>query len=220
MDSMHNDTKDGKPSRLTVAASTPEEANRKAAEILTDGAFNAVLLRDYGNMESMPELSVLYAHLLDNAKALTAADGDRIQRAESMLLGQATALQTMFIDLALRAKAQKNREWLQTFTSLALRAQSNCTQTLRVLAELRSPRQSVFARQANIANGPQQVNNETDVFRTKTRARVRKARNLQNELLEQQHGNSLDTGAARSTVTVDQAVEAVGKVNRTKDRRR
>lgn len=60
MDSIHNDTEDGKQSRLTVAASTPEEANRKAAEILTDGAFNAVLLRDYGNMESMPELSVLY----------------------------------------------------------------------------------------------------------------------------------------------------------------
>lgn len=216
MASMSADKRDNEQSHPTVAVRTPEEANLKAAEILTDGAFNAVLLRDYGNMESMPELSVLYAHLLENAKALTATDGDRIQRAESMLLGQATALQTMFIDLALRAKAQKNREWLQTFTSLALRAQSNCTQTLRVLAELRSPRQPVFAKQANIANGPQQVNNR-ETFSDTKRTRARESRKRQNELLETRHGLDMDTRATRAPSAADQAVAAMGKVDRTSE---
>lgn len=216
MASMSADKRDNEQSHPTGAVRTPEEANLKAAEILTDGAFNAVLLRDYGNMESMPELSVLYAHLLENAKALTATDGDRIQRAESMLLGQATALQTMFIDLALRAKAQKNREWLQTFTSLALRAQSNCTQTLRVLAELRSPRQPVFAKQANIANGPQQINNR-ETFSDTKRTRARESRKRQNELLETRHGLDMDTRATRAPSTADQAVATMGEINRTKN---
>jgi hypothetical protein len=39
-----------------------------------------------------------------------------------------------------------------------LRAQAQCRATLETLAAIKNP-PTVFARQANIANGPQQVNN-------------------------------------------------------------
>ena len=41
---------------------------------------------------------------------------------------------------------------------MALKAQSQCRATLETLATIKNP-PAVFARQANIAQGPQQVNN-------------------------------------------------------------
>lgn len=43
------------------------------------------------------------------------------------------------------------------FMRLGLKAQDQCRHTLETLAVMKNP--PVFARQANIANGPQQVNN-------------------------------------------------------------
>jgi hypothetical protein len=42
---------------------------------------------------------------------------------------------------------------------MVLKAQSQCRATLKTLATIKNP-PVVFARQANIAQGPQQVNNE------------------------------------------------------------
>lgn len=50
---------------------------------------------------------------------------------------------------------------IDKFTRLALKAQSQCRATLETLAVIKNP--PVFARQANIANGPQQVNNQVTV---------------------------------------------------------
>lgn len=84
---------------------------------------------------------------------------DSLPQAEAVLLGQAIALQTMFVNLADRASRQDHREWIETLSKLALRAQSNCAQTLKILGEIREPRQVQFIRQANVTTGPQQVNN-------------------------------------------------------------
>jgi hypothetical protein len=78
---------------------------------------------------------------------------------EAMLVGQATALQTIFASLARRAQMQTGLKQYETFLNLALKAQSQSRTTIQALAELKFPRHSTFVRQANIANGPQQVNN-------------------------------------------------------------
>ena len=46
----------------------------------------------------------------------------------------------------------------ETYMRMALKAQSQCRATLKTLANIKNP-PVVFARQANIAQGPQQVNN-------------------------------------------------------------
>ncbi|MFT3791760.1 MAG: hypothetical protein QM741_11960 [Rudaea sp.] len=68
---------------------------------------------------------------------------------------------------------------------------------------------AVFAKQANIAHGHQQVNNGTPgpVARKKTE-------NAQVELLENEHENGLDFGAACATVASYSTVEAVAGINR------
>ena len=48
------------------------------------------------------------------------------------------------------------------YMRLALKAQAQCRATVETLAEIKNP-PTLFARQANIAHGPQQVNNTVRV---------------------------------------------------------
>jgi hypothetical protein len=61
-----------------------------------------------------------------------------------------------------------------------------------------NPAAVAFVRQANIANGPQQVNNEVDGLHK------REIENRQPELLEAEHGERLDIGASRATGAANQ----------------
>ena len=65
----------------------------------------------------------------------------------------------------------------------------------------------VIARQANIAHGPQQVNNGEP-------SRTREVQSEQSKLLEQSHGDRVDTGAAGQAVGADAQLEVVGAINR------
>ena len=72
-----------------------------------------------------------------------------------------------------------------------LRAQSQCRATIETLAVIKNPQAVAFVRQANIAAGPQQVNNGMSAAHAASRA-------LENEfepnrLLETQYGERLDT---------------------------
>jgi hypothetical protein len=201
------------PTAFVVKAKTPEEKAITGAELSTTGGLNAALVHAYLPIDAVG-VPAIHAAMERQAAALL-TEGDRIHQAEAMLLNQAAALQAMFIDLASRAKVQNNREWLQTMTGLALRAQTNCTQTLKTLGELRSPRQAVFARQANIAHGHQQVNNGNQtVTNENTRTGAQERPIEQNRLLENDHGKWLDTGAAGTTGRTDSHLEAVGTVHR------
>ena len=77
---------------------------------------------------------------------------------------------------------------------------------LLFLAIIKNP--MPYIKQANIAHGHQQVNNAQQAT---------SAGNSQsglNKLLEAQHGNYLDTGAAATAGRADQTLEAVGAVHR------
>jgi len=71
----------------------------------------------------------------------------------------------------------------------------------------------VFARQANIANGPQQINNGSPSLR------ARKSALEPNELLEA-HGEGLNLGTQGPTSNCDQELATVGTIERSQDRQR
>lgn len=201
------------PNAFEMRASTPEEQARSGADLVTSGGLNAMVVHNYLPIEGVGVTPVHDAMVRQAAELAT--DGERIHQAEAMLLNQAVALQAMFVDLANRAKSQTNREWLQTMAGLALRAQTNCTQTLKTSGELRIPRQAVFARQANFAHGSQQViNAQQAVTNQTTRTGAHESPIEQNKLLEHDHGQWLDTGAARTSGGADSHLEAVGEVHR------
>jgi hypothetical protein len=108
--------------------------------------------------------------------------------------------------------------WLkESSTRLALKAQGQCRATLETLAVIKNPTM-VFARQANIAHGPQQVNNgpvQLRALREEARAREN-AQFAPNELLVA-HGKRLDLGATRPTSAGDPALAAVDAIDRPTD---
>jgi hypothetical protein len=82
-----------------------------------------------------------------------------LSRVEEMYISQAMALEVMFSSLARRAKAQDRLLQYEAHMRLALKAQNQCRATLQALVQLKQPSQTTFVKQANIAQGHQQVNN-------------------------------------------------------------
>lgn len=79
---------------------------------------------------------------------------------EAMLVSQASALNSIFTELARRSGLNMGEhiEASEKYMRLALKAQAQCRANIETLAEMKNP-PLVIARQANFANGPQQVNN-------------------------------------------------------------
>jgi hypothetical protein len=71
-------------------------------------------------------------------------------------MAQAVTLNAMFTQLANQSIQSQYVEHLDRYMRLALKAQGQCRATLETLAAIKNP-PTVFARQANIAQGLQQV---------------------------------------------------------------
>jgi hypothetical protein len=98
-------------------------------------------------------------------------------------------------------------EVVDTVMRLALKAQSQSRSTIETLAEIKNPSHVAFVKQANISNGPQQVNNGP--------ARAENVQPPPNKLLEQVNGERLEFGAACPAVGVNSPLAAVGAINGT-----
>lgn len=141
-------------------------------------------------------------------QAATVNRGDLAQ-AEAMLMNQATALQSLFARLAERGMSCDHAPAFEANMRMALRAQSQCRSTLETLATIKNP-PVVFAKQANISHGPQQVNNGTA-----SPSHAEKTINQQNELLEVQHGSkTMDTRTTGAAIGKNPAMATVGEINR------
>lgn len=110
-----------------------------------------------GKMLPEADLVALVEVLEESARTVQGGD---LRDCEAMLFSQAYALQTVFMSLSKRAVSETYLRHYETFMRLALKAQGQCRATLETLATIKNP-PTVFARQANIAHGPQQVNNGT-----------------------------------------------------------
>ena len=101
------------------------------------------------------DLTQCLARLNDAVERVQRGD---LREAEALLTAQAVTLNTMFTHLANMAVQTEYVDHLSRYTQLALKAQGQCRATLETLATIKRP-PAVFARQVNIAQGPQQVNN-------------------------------------------------------------
>ncbi len=125
-----------------------------------------------------------------------------MSRIEEMYLSQAIALEAIFARLAMRTTTAQYRGQFQTHMQLALKAQNQSRATLQALVQLKQPTQTTFVKQANIAQGHQQVNNFPEKNITP-----------QNELLRGKHAK-LDSRATPTTEGVNSTLEAMDKINR------
>ncbi len=103
----------------------------------------------------------------------------------------------------------------EIYMRLALKAQSQCRATLETLAAIKNPAPVTFVKQANVAHGPQQVNNGPQPPAEASRAR--ETENQRSKLLEQQNGKRLDGGTMHAAVGADTELAAVGEVHGTEN---
>ena len=147
---------------------------------------------------------------------------DDLHRLESMLVSQATSLQSIFTDLARKAQAQTYLKHFETYLGLALKAQAQSRATITALGELKNPRHATFVKQANIAHGPQQVNNGV-MPSDEVASRGKKKKTEQNKLLEDGDGKfsiGVDPGKAATPESGHQGMEALEPIHRSKKRNR
>lgn len=211
---------------LTKAVAPVAEKLRKMLphELLTSPSVqSAIGIQTWGKFVGEIEMEPLVTELRDEIRTIV-QDGN-MKPAEAMLYGQAITLQTIFTNLSMRAalNAGEYMDATDKYLRLALKAQSQCRATLETLAAIKNP-SIVYAKQANFANGHQQVNNgisshqelgDTVSPDAPSYAQAEIIENLPNKLLEENY-ERLDIGAQAAAGRANQDLEAVGAVHRTK----
>jgi hypothetical protein len=202
--------------QIAVTDKTNEvEATSFARTVLHPVVQATLTLKDYSNYRENLELEGLAVALTEQTQAATAGD---LGRGEAMLTAQAHSLDAIFNNLAQRAINSKHIDNLDRYLKLALRAQSQCRSTLEALTAIKNPPMMGYVGQANISQGPQQVNNGP--ITAADSSCTRENSKLKNKLLEENDEERLDIGAASAASQADPAVAALGKVNRPKDAER
>ena len=203
------------PQTLPIAGKQGDSMPIAKAKAATKASINAVLVVNafQGNiMGKDVDMGELVTTMQTKFKEVN--DGD-LSTMEAMLVGQATALQTMFTSLAMKAANQEHLKNYQSFMVLALKAQAQSRATISALVDLKYPRQATFVKQANISNGHQQVNNRAIPEQyAQAHASAGDFQTAPNKLLEANHGQRLDIGAQAAASRANQRVEAVGAVHR------
>lgn len=156
------------------------------------------------------DVPALMKTLRNQAAAVNHGD---MNQAEAMLMNQATALQSLFSRLVERAMGNDNITPFEANMRMALRAQSQCRATLETLAAIKNP-PIVYARQANVITGPQQINNGTAVS-----SRTREIKSEQTQLSGGTHELLPDARAPGNESQVNPALETLEEIDRAKVRK-
>lgn len=203
-----------KTRHLEILAVPGKSDHRILADLVTDGlASNAsTAIRFIKPEQGDVSLTDLVASLRDHGGAVNRGD---LAAAERMLLAQAVALNAVFSEMARRAALNMGEHLnaTESYMRLALKAQSQSRATVETLAAIKNP-PVVFARQANISNGPQQINNGAGPT---SPSRAENAQSKPNELLGASDVQWLDTRTPSTAGGADSDMAALATVNRAAD---
>jgi hypothetical protein len=190
---------------LTIEGRTGEtDAQAIARAVLTPSVLAGCLLFDHH--KGLTDNAALPSFLAEVQKQATEISGGNFGRLEEMLASQAHALDAMFYSLVNRSRSNSSAGYLdaaETYMKLALRAQAQCRATAESIATIKNP-PVIFAKQANIAAGHQQINNGS---------RAEEIQNRQTKLLEAVDGERLDTGTQGKASRTHPQLAAVGTIN-------
>ena len=141
-----------------VGGATPEESALNFANLMISpemASFRVITNGERQELIDQLDTPSLIDALRQQTKAVQQGD---LRAAEAMLMNQATALQSLFVKLTeLGLAANQLKQW-EASLRLALKAQSQCRATLETLAAIKNP-PIVYAKQANVTTGLQQINN-------------------------------------------------------------
>ncbi len=180
-----------------------EEMQTSTEHFLSQSTIGASTAKIMNNRGALPDddISVHYAKEMLEKVFKQVKSGD-LSVPEEMLISQAFALNMAFNSLAARAARQQDASTMQMLMNLCFKAQNQSRATIDSLRQLKQPSQTTFVKQANIAQGHQQINNLAEKNLTP-----------QNELLENTN-ERLDGGTQKASKRANSTVETMAKVNR------
>lgn len=179
------------------------------AQVATKPTFLAAnTIRTFNHVVGQIDLMSMADELEEQVSSLHKGD---LSRAEDTLAAQAIVLDTLFNTLATKALKAPGLANQAVLLKLALQSQKQCCQTLEALAAVKNPPAVTVLRQTNIGRAVQINNRSTDAI---------PEANLENELLENNHGQRLDTGAQSAPIPTHSNLAAVEKRHRAKDSKR
>jgi len=195
---------------LHLKAEPGKSVDRQATDLVARGLVtNAATAMRFVQAE-LGELSI--TEMVESLQS----DGEAINRndlttPERMLNSQAVALNAIFGELARRSALNMGEHLgaAETYMRLALKAQSQSRATFETLAAIKNP-PVVFAKQMNVANGPQQVNNEATPRTQQTETQPNKLSGAPHELCQ-------DTRASQAAGRAHPRLEPLEAIHRAAD---
>ncbi len=196
--------------RVTIVCGKEEDAGLKAAIGMLGPFVPNAIAASVFTRGSLGELVLdkIVTAMMQSATRIKEGD---LKEVEAILMSQATVLNAMFADLVNRSATNRKEgyyEAAERYLKMAFKAQNQCRMTLESLSTVKNP-PVVYARQANIAHGPQQVNNGTAAP-----TRTKETENRPNELLEAGNEERLDNGAPTTASGANKTSETLGAVHR------
>jgi hypothetical protein len=194
---------------INVKLEKGKSKESKLAEVqLSPNTLNAITAQSFISSFA-GELDLTEAVTIMQEKSDKIVSGD-LNELESTLTAQVVSLNAIFNTLARRSANNmgNNLKTVEVYMRLALKSQAQCARTIEVLAAIKNP-PMVFAKQANISHGHQQVNNDSNQY-----AHAGKKKISQNELLKETNHATLDTRGTIETSRANQEMEAVETFNR------
>ena len=191
----------GRERIMAEIGQSPIYGNAKTSETFARGDFGEIDFTEY------------VAAMKENVGKVQSGDLSSI---EATLTVQAITLDKIFNELARRAALNMGEHLAATEIYLrhAFKAQAQCRSTIEALAEIKNPRPVAFVKQANIAHGPQQINNGVQAGESHAHGNNSIQSNElsggNNELLQ-------DTRTQAVTCGVNQEMETMGAIYRSKD---
>lgn len=141
-------------------------------------------------------------------------DGD-MARIEMMLANQVILMDTLAANLLCRASQCETMKNMETYMRLALKAQAQSRATAESLSAIKNP-PVVYAKQANIAGGHQQINSIV-CMPEHSDARTGEHTLVPNKVLEVSDGERLEFGEKTAAGRGHQEMEAMDSINRAGD---
>ncbi len=194
---------------LLIIAELGKSKERMLAEVgLSPHTLNAMTTRHFNKYQmGVTDLTETIGVLKEKQAKVNAGDMGGL---EATLTAQTVTLDAIFNELARRA-ALNMGEYInatESFMRLALKAQAQCARTIEVLAAMKNP-PIVYAKQMNVANGNQQVNNGSSPTNTHAPAHTGEIINQPNELLSENKYEAMDTSGTATTIGTDKAMATV-----------
>ncbi len=188
------------------AVITPETPKGKGILATVPSLNNAAVIEAFQGsvMGKDPDLGAMIEML---EKFVHKVGENDLSVLEAMLVGQATALQTIFTSLARKASVQQSLPQYQTYMGLALKAQAQSRTAISALVDLKHPKQPSYIGQANLTTGPQQINNVIHA-----NSKGVDAQNPPNQLSERSHELHQNPGAQSLEGKANSKLETLGAV--------